>query len=157
MIFVSWSLRQKILQWPCFTHFLKTTAPQQVIVSGKLSNIIIFIKLCTSKFNVNLCFLSYKNVHRPSVQLCTSTLSNVIDYSQVCRTDGFSCPPFCLSFSHNISSLQTSRSLCEAIGLYGHKEIENGIDKLWLLLIHKWGKWRMWRSFFSQGPFKRYP
>ena len=43
-----------------FTHFSKTTAPQQVIFSGQLSTIIIF-KLC--KFSVNLWtlfFFSYK-------------------------------------------------------------------------------------------------
>ena len=42
---VSWSVRRKLFSWHCFTHFSKTTAPQQVIFSGKLSTIIIF-KLC---------------------------------------------------------------------------------------------------------------
>ena len=61
IIFVSWSLRRKLFSWHCFTHFSKTTAPQQVI----FSTIIIF-KLC--KFNVNLwtlCLLSYKKYIDP--------------------------------------------------------------------------------------------
>ena len=65
IIFVSWSLRRKLFSWHCFTHFSKTTAPQHVIFSGKLSTIIIF-KLC--KFSVNLwtlCFLSYKSYIDP--------------------------------------------------------------------------------------------
>ena len=48
-----------------FINSSKTTAPQQVIFSGKLSTIIIF-KLC--KFNVNmwtLCFFVLQKVHRP--------------------------------------------------------------------------------------------
>ena len=54
-------MRQKLFSLHCFTHFPKTTAPQHVAFSGKLSTIIIF-KLC--KFSVNLwtlCFLSYKS------------------------------------------------------------------------------------------------
>ena len=53
-------MRRKLFSCYCFTHFPKTTAPQLVVFSGKLSTIIIF-KLC--KFSVNLwtlCFLSYK-------------------------------------------------------------------------------------------------
>ena len=47
------------------THYLKTTSPQQLLFSWKLSAIIIF-KLC--KFSVNLwtlCFLSYKSYKDP--------------------------------------------------------------------------------------------
>ena len=58
-------MRRKLFSWHCFTHFPKTTAPQHVILSGKLSTIIIF-KLC--KFSVNLwtlCFLSYKSYNDP--------------------------------------------------------------------------------------------
>ena len=45
--------------WHCFTHFSKTTAPQEVIFEGKLSTII--FKRC--KFSVNLrtlCFVLQK-------------------------------------------------------------------------------------------------
>ena len=69
IMFVSYSVRRKLFSWHCFTHFSKTTAPQQVLFPGKLSTIIIF-KLC--KFSVNLwtlCFLSYKKYIYPlSVQ-----------------------------------------------------------------------------------------
>ena len=61
----SGSVRRKWFSWHCFTYFSKTTEPQQVIFSGKLSTIII-LKLC--KFNVNLwtlCFFVPQKVHRP--------------------------------------------------------------------------------------------
>ena len=54
-IFVSWSLRRKLFSWHCFTQFSNSTAPEQVIFSGKLST-----KLQLYKFSVNLwklCFL----------------------------------------------------------------------------------------------------
>ena len=60
-------MRQKLFSWHCFTHFPKTTVPQRVIFSGKLSTIIIF-KLC--KFS----FLSYKSYIDPlssSMKLAT--------------------------------------------------------------------------------------
>ena len=58
MSYDHWDKRQFIT---FCTHFSKTTAPQKLIISWKLSSIIIF-KLC--KFNVNLwtlCLLSYKS------------------------------------------------------------------------------------------------
>ena len=61
--------------WHCFTHFSKTTAPQQVILSGKLSTIIIF-RLC--EFNVNLWtswFLSYKKYPDPLMLYITKTVT----------------------------------------------------------------------------------
>ena len=64
-IMFSWLLRRKLFSLHCFTNFSKTTAPQQVIFSGKLSTIIIF-KLF--KFNGNLwtlCFVSYKKYPDP--------------------------------------------------------------------------------------------
>ena len=55
-------MRPKLFSWHCFTHFPKTTAPQHIIFSGKLSTIIIF-KLW--KFSINLFFLSYKKYIHP--------------------------------------------------------------------------------------------
>ena len=46
----------EIILWHGFTHFSKTAAPQQVMLQGKLSTIIIF-KL--SKLNVNLWTLCF--------------------------------------------------------------------------------------------------
>ena len=58
-------LLAKIILKHCFTHFSKTTAPQQVIFSGKLSAIIIF-KLCKfSVYLMTLCFLSNKKYIDP--------------------------------------------------------------------------------------------
>ena len=54
IIYVSWSLRWKLLSWHYFYHFINTTAPQQVIFSGKLSTVII-LKRC--KYNVKLLTL----------------------------------------------------------------------------------------------------
>ena len=71
IIFISWSVRRKLFSWHCITHFSKTTAPQQVRFSGKLSTIIVF-KLC--KLNVNLltlCFCVKQKVHTPFNDLLT--------------------------------------------------------------------------------------
>ena len=59
-------IETNIIFMHCFTNSSKTTAPQQVIFSGKLSTIIIF---SLSKFSVNqgtFCFLSYKKYLDPS-------------------------------------------------------------------------------------------
>ena len=57
-------MRRKLFSCYCFTHFPKTTAPQLVVFSGKLSTIINFI-LC--KFSVNLwtLFFVLQKLHRP--------------------------------------------------------------------------------------------
>ena len=110
-------MRPKLLSWHCFTHYPKTTAPQHVIFSGKLSTIIIF-KLC--KFSVHLWtlyFLSYKKYIHPtcplSRQLCLTQFiygqSNARNQSQIVHTwHGIlagnlfqkyqvKCPPFLVS------------------------------------------------------------
>ena len=64
-------MRRKLFSWHCFTHFPNTTAPQNVIFSGKLSTIIIF-KLC--KFSVNLWTLYFfvlQKLHRPFTRAIT--------------------------------------------------------------------------------------
>ena len=65
MIKIIFSIETNIIFMTLFCSFTKTTAPQHVVFSGKLSTIIIF-KLC--KFSVNLwslCFLSYKSYIDP--------------------------------------------------------------------------------------------
>ena len=56
-------MRRKLFSWHRFTHFPKTTAPQQVIFSGKLSTFIIF-KLCKLSVNLlTLCFFVLQKLH----------------------------------------------------------------------------------------------
>ena len=74
-------MRWKIFSLHCFTHFPKTTAPQHVIFSGKLSTISIFKLL---KFSVNLwtlCFLSYKSYIDPLTTVLQSNVSkNAVNF-----------------------------------------------------------------------------
>ena len=95
----------------------KTTAPQHVIFSGKLSTIIIF-KLC--KFSVNpwtLCFLSYKKVHKPFKD--TSLTTGIRTHTMVTKPpelvfDVLGCSPpacgtTCLSpLDHNLTFLYSN-------------------------------------------------
>ena len=72
-------MRRKLFSWHCFDHFPKTTAPQHVIFSGKLSTIIIF-KLC--KFSVNLwtlCFLSYIDPLNSAFSIIIQCSKSVLD------------------------------------------------------------------------------
>ena len=91
IIFVSWE--ENYFHDIFFTHFPKTTAPQHVIFSGKLSTIIIF-KLCTFSVNLwTLCFfvlqkLPFNSRHQSvfkfvliDYQTCTFPLTGMVFFN----------------------------------------------------------------------------